>query len=373
MTKTISDENNIDTTYYTGTTFGGSGSCCRPGNRAAAAETSERWEVISAVWQDVRGGWELFCGLAESGAHLPKLCFIGFLFGALSGLLIPQSRSLDELNDLKKASVLLTGASNGVGEHLAYIFASKGARLFLTSKSEKNLKTVAANCERFGAASVYYQVADMTNSSSIDDVTKIAVDKFNNRLDFLVLNHVLLQKQPLTTHWRGNSQDLLADLHLFMEVNFISYAHLASALMPSLKLSRGRIVVVSSVMGRHSYPHFLAHSASKAALDSFFAGIRQELDSSRPEKVSVTLAVLGTPCCKTTTPGSPQGKRIIDISNVFAQDSNNETAKCVIFGAHDRSREVFCPNWLQYPFSFALNVPFFRPILQKIISYYNYS
>uniref|UniRef100_A0A915IH17 Uncharacterized protein n=1 Tax=Romanomermis culicivorax TaxID=13658 RepID=A0A915IH17_ROMCU len=319
---------------------------------------TENYRIVSFL-NDFRGFWTLFCGLVESAVYLPKLCFIGLVVGFLAGLIYPQNRSLEDLEDLREATVLITGASMGVGEHLAYLFASRGVKLFLTSRSEKRLREVAAHCERLGASKVYYEMANMVNTTNIEEITKAASTKFNNRLDFLILNHALPTR---ASFWHGKNQDV-DDLNLFLQVNFVSYAQLTSSFLPVLKVSRGRVVAISSILARHPFPHFLINSVTKSALESFFVGLRQEL-AARRDKVSVTLALLGSPIS--------QRKRVNhhDLSSIFNQDPWNETAECIIFGAYDRSREVFCPQWLVYPFSVVLNVPFFRPMLEKFLAFY---
>jgi hypothetical protein len=69
------------------------------------------------------------------------------------------------------------------------------------------------------------------------------------------------------------------------------------------------------------------------------------------------------------TPGIDSLRRRADLSVLFGQ-SFNASAECVVLGAYDREREVYCPSVLYFPFSLLLNVPYFRPVLEKVVAYY---
>jgi len=189
---------------------------------------------------------------------------------------------------LQGARVLITGASTGEGERMAYLFASQGAILFLTSRSEKRVRRVVSQCERLGAGEVYYHVANMMNSSSIDEMTRvgfydqlmdhkfrlpfrsffcsrfqhtyliyvfrictlqIAIRKLSGRIDYLMANHHLPKSPSL---WMGNDHDF-SEMRLLLEVNFFSYVRVITNLLPCVKAARGRILNVSNVQGMHPF------------------------------------------------------------------------------------------------------------------------
>ncbi|XP_049563573.1 hydroxysteroid 11-beta-dehydrogenase 1-like protein isoform X3 [Orcinus orca] len=142
---------------------------------------------------------------------------------------------------LQGARVLLTGASVGIGEELAYHYARLGSHLVLTAHTEALLQKVVGNCRKLGAPKVFYIAADMASPEVPERVVQFALDKLGG-LDYLVMNH--LGAAPAGT--RGRSAQATRWL---MQVNFLSYVQLTSLALPSLTDSKGSLVVVSSLLG----------------------------------------------------------------------------------------------------------------------------
>ncbi|XP_069914805.1 hydroxysteroid 11-beta-dehydrogenase 1-like protein isoform X1 [Oryctolagus cuniculus] len=78
---------------------------------------------------------------------------------------------------LQGARVLLTGASAGVGEELAYHYARLGSHLVLTAHTEALLQKVVGNCRKLGAAKIFYFAADMASPQAPGQVVQFALDK----------------------------------------------------------------------------------------------------------------------------------------------------------------------------------------------------
>ncbi|XP_041619662.1 hydroxysteroid 11-beta-dehydrogenase 1-like protein isoform X3 [Vulpes lagopus] len=78
---------------------------------------------------------------------------------------------------LQGARVLLTGASAGVGEELAYHYARLGSHLVLTAHTEAFLQKVVGNCRKLGAPEVFYIAADMASPEVPGRVVQFALDK----------------------------------------------------------------------------------------------------------------------------------------------------------------------------------------------------
>ncbi|XP_042784058.1 hydroxysteroid 11-beta-dehydrogenase 1-like protein isoform X2 [Panthera leo] len=144
---------------------------------------------------------------------------------------------------LQGARVLLTGASAGVGEELAYHYARLGSHLVLTAHTEALLQKVVGNCRKLGAPKVFYIAADMASPEVPERVVQFALDKLGG-LDYLVLNH--LGATPA-----GSRSRSVQATRWLMQVNFLSYVQLTSLALPSLTDSKGSLVVVSSLLGAH--------------------------------------------------------------------------------------------------------------------------
>ncbi|XP_007109391.1 hydroxysteroid 11-beta-dehydrogenase 1-like protein isoform X7 [Physeter macrocephalus] len=185
---------------------------------------------------------------------------------------------------LQGARVLLTGASVGVGEELAYHYARLGSHLVLTAHTEALLQKVVGNCRKLGAPKVFYIAADMASPEVPERVVQFALDKLGG-LDYLVLNH--LGAAPAGTRARSAQAT-----RWLMQVNFLSYMQLTSSALPSLTDSKGSLVVVSSLLGRVPPSFSSPYSAAKFALGSFFGSLRRELDV-QDVNVAITMCVLG--------------------------------------------------------------------------------
>ncbi|MEQ2214099.1 hypothetical protein XENOCAPTIV_023289, partial [Xenoophorus captivus] len=90
---------------------------------------------------------------------------------------------------LKGARVLVTGASTGIGEQMAYHYARFGAQIVITARREKVLQQVTEKCLSLGAQKALYIAADMASESDPDKVVDFALEKLGG-LDYLVLNHI---------------------------------------------------------------------------------------------------------------------------------------------------------------------------------------
>jgi corticosteroid 11-beta-dehydrogenase isozyme 1 len=189
---------------------------------------------------------------------------------------------------LKGKNVVITGASMGIGEQMAYHYARMGARVLIVARSEDRMKAVVERCREVGDKNgVYlYHVADLSKLNETEAVIQAAVKKLGS-IDYLLLNHVY----SVLSQWYGTKQNLTS-LHNMMDINFFAYVHLASHALPVLQKSKGSIVVVSSLAGRISQPHIMSYSSSKFALEGFFSGFRKELYM-RDTDVSVTMCFIG--------------------------------------------------------------------------------
>ncbi|XP_013411056.1 hydroxysteroid 11-beta-dehydrogenase 1-like protein [Lingula anatina] len=192
--------------------------------------------------------------------------------------------------DVKGKNVLITGASTGIGEQMAYHFAKMGANLVLTARREHLLKKVVLGCKKLSPnsnAKYAYLVSDMGNMGNTEKVIQFTEQSLGG-LDILMLNHALLAKREA---WLGTRENL-TKLATTMDVNFRSYVHLASHALPLLTNSSGRIGVVSSMAGHVAFPYMSWYTTAKYALQGFFGVLRQELKL-KHSNISVTLSIVG--------------------------------------------------------------------------------
>ncbi|MCC2547393.1 SDR family oxidoreductase [Hymenobacter sp. BT175] len=163
--------------------------------------------------------------------------------------------------------VWITGASSGIGEALAKSMARQGAQLVLSARNEAELRRVQLACS---PAPVLVVPLDLADAASLPAKVEQVLAHYG-RLDVLVNNGGVSQRSlALET-------SLDVDRRL-MEVNYFGTVALTKAVLPRLINQRtGRIVVISSLVGKFGTPYRSAYAASKHALHGFFDSLRAEL------------------------------------------------------------------------------------------------
>uniref|UniRef100_A0A8C0I781 11-beta-hydroxysteroid dehydrogenase 1 n=1 Tax=Bubo bubo TaxID=30461 RepID=A0A8C0I781_BUBBB len=181
---------------------------------------------------------------------------------------------------LKGKRVIVTGASTGIGEQMAYHLARMGSHILITARTEAKLQKVVERCLELGAASARYVSGTMEDMAFAEHVVKEAEASLGG-LDMLILNHV-------GTSYFGYFDGDVGHVRKLLEINFLSYVAMTVSALPMLKESEGSIVVVSSMAGKVGFPFTVPYSATKFALDGFFSSLRQEF-SIQSVNVSITL------------------------------------------------------------------------------------
>jgi short-subunit dehydrogenase len=160
--------------------------------------------------------------------------------------------------DVADASVLVTGASSGIGAALALLLAERGARVGLLARRADRLESVRDQCRAAGAEAEMW-VADLDDVERAVEVVDEAWTRFEG-LDVLVNNAAIPKRRRIT-------ELTPAELDQVMRINFTAPARMTMALLPRmLERDSGVIVNVSSLGGRLGILHETSYSASKFAL-----------------------------------------------------------------------------------------------------------
>ncbi|KAM5571617.1 11-beta-hydroxysteroid dehydrogenase A-like [Rosa sericea] len=259
--------------------------------------------------------------------------------------------------------VLITGASSGIGEHLAYEYARRGARLALVGRRENALREVVDRAAQCGSPEVIMIGADV---SKVEDCKRLVDETINHfgRLDHLVNN------AGITTCSMLEDVTDITNFRSVMDTNFWGSVYTTHFAAPHLRNNKGRIVVLSSVNAWLPVPRMSIYNASKAAMLSMFETLRVEFG---PE-VHITIV----------TPGyiesemnkgkylSPEGKMTVDqemrdvqvsaIPVERVQECANAIVNSVCRGQRCLTEpawykviymwKVFCPELLEWGYKF---------------------
>ncbi|RYZ73317.1 MAG: SDR family NAD(P)-dependent oxidoreductase, partial [Proteobacteria bacterium] len=129
--------------------------------------------------------------------------------------------------NLQNATVVVTGASSGIGRATALEFAKAGANVVLASRGVEALKSVAAECQELGAKTDIFEM-DITEALDVRALAAQAVKAFNGRIDVWVNDPGIgvigeFEKIPIADHDR------------VIQTNLIGYMHGLHAVLPYMK------------------------------------------------------------------------------------------------------------------------------------------
>jgi short-subunit dehydrogenase len=176
---------------------------------------------------------------------------------------------------------LITGASSGIGAALAREFALEGAHTVLAARRVERIEALAAELTSGGRRSIAV-AADVTVDGDMERAVAAAHREFG-RLDVAVANAGILV--------RGRIADLtLDDYRRQLETNTFGALRTVIAALPALRQSKGRIVLVGSLIGMVSIPGGTPYCMSKFALNGLADGLGHEL---APSGISVTHVMSG--------------------------------------------------------------------------------
>jgi 3-oxoacyl-[acyl-carrier protein] reductase len=175
------------------------------------------------------------------------------------------------MQNLEGKTALITGASQGIGRACALALGKMGARVALAARNEEKLEGVAAEIAAAGGQAKSF-VMDVSNESSIQATAKSAIAHFGS-IEILVNNAGITRDTLLLRMKR-------ADWDAVMTTNLTGAFLLTQALLnPMLRARWGRIINITSVVGRTGQAGQANYAASKAGLIGFTHSMARELAS----------------------------------------------------------------------------------------------
>jgi len=183
-------------------------------------------------------------------------------------------------------TIIITGASAGIGAALAQRLAREGHTLVLAARRKDALDDVERQAEANGEARTLVVVADMTSRADVERVSAEAIKAFGG-YDVWVNN----AGRGITRNVLDLSDD---DVDQMMSVNLKSALYgMQVAARHFMERGRGHIINVSSVLGRLPMAtHRSAYNAAKHALNALTANLRVDLAAQYPD-IKVTLVMPG--------------------------------------------------------------------------------
>ena len=187
-------------------------------------------------------------------------------------------------SELEGKKVLITGASQGLGEAIAYHVSSFGAKVILASRNVKNLEEVGKKCLENGASAVEIVSFDALKPKSAEALAKAASKAFSSNNDDDNNNNTSKCCCDFAFLCAGASQSASAfdvtesaERELF-NLNALSTIQVLKNILPSMiAQNRGRVCVISSMAAICPAPGQSSYAASKAALSKYVDSLRAEI------------------------------------------------------------------------------------------------
>lgn len=172
------------------------------------------------------------------------------------------------MQQITHKTIWVTGASSGIGEACAYLFAQQSANLILTATRKEKLLNVQQKCMELGAKCEILPF-DLSEIEQLDDLTHQALSLFGE-IDILFLNAGISQRAKTI------DTDFSVDKKI-MDVNFFAPVKITKQILPKMiENGGGTIAVTTSISGKFGFPLRSAYASSKFALYGFFETVQAE-------------------------------------------------------------------------------------------------
>ena len=209
--------------------------------------------------------------------RLPYVLYLGVRNGFYIGKEKPQEEREALQHQGRKKSVLITGASSGMGEALALYYAAEGATLALLGRNTERLKSVAERCKDLGAEEVITGTTDVCDAQAL---RRWIIDYDSaHPIDILLcsagVNLVTAIKSTPNYKDTLDERDLWEAFSTVVDINLVGTMNAVGAVVPLMKgRRRGTIAVFSS---QAKLPTTGSYGASKGGVEIFGRSLRANL------------------------------------------------------------------------------------------------
>ena len=186
-------------------------------------------------------------------------------------------------------TVLITGASSGIGKSTALKIGAAGGTVLLVARTEEKLQEVANEIEEQGGVA-YVHTCNLADVDDIDRMAKEVLDE-HEVVDILINNAGKSIRRSV-----DRSYDRFHDYQRTMQLNYFGPVKLILDLLPKMREQKsGHIINISTIGLQVNTPRFAAYVASKAALDAFSRSMAPEVIGDGVHVTTIYMPLVRTP------------------------------------------------------------------------------
>jgi short-subunit dehydrogenase len=186
-------------------------------------------------------------------------------------------------------TILITGASSGIGEAAAAGLGAAGGKLLLVARTREKLEAVADVVHEAGG-SAFVHTCDLSDSDDVDRMAKEVIAQ-HGHVDVLINNAGKSIRRSV-----DRSYDRFHDYQRTMALNYFAPVKLMLDLLPIMReRGDGHIINISTIGLQINTPRFAAYLASKAALDAFSRSIGPEVIGDGVHFTTIYMPLVRTP------------------------------------------------------------------------------
>lgn len=218
---------------------------------------------------------------------------------------------MENKQENRQKTVLITGSAHGIGYQLAYIFARHSYNLVLIDKDAEKLRTIADDFINRLGISVKILVKDLSISTSPEEI-------FNELQTAGIKIDVLVNNAGIGTYGVFSETNLTQELKL-LQINIVSLTHLTKLFLKDMiNQGYGKILNVASVAAFQPGPLMAVYFASKAYVLSFSEAIANELEGTG---VTVTALCPGPTASKFQKSAAMEESKISHVNRMMTTES----------------------------------------------------
>ena len=185
-------------------------------------------------------------------------------------------------------NIVIVGATSLVAQHVARVYAGRGARLFLVARNAERLNAVACDLALRGAAKVSTLCLDLDRIDSHGPMLREAAGELGG-LDVIFVAYGILGDQAA-------AEEDFSVAEKIIRTNFVGPASIATVCANHLlEQGRGRLAFISSVAGDRGRGSNYVYGASKAGISAFLSGLRGRLYAHGVVVTDIKLGPVDTP------------------------------------------------------------------------------